>query len=616
MVQGFLTALLLVTSTVAAHGAIGDESPQDLFLLDDFNDLHEDGKFLEAVELGLSIEATIGGSAFLSENEKAAFQYHLGDALAGSDNPEGAIPHFQLSATDLDARENGDQTLLLDVLSALGAAADNIAFEAFERDGSNLEDMNALAETSFRSALTLARRIFGQWHPRTALYINQMIDYYAEFAGDVVADEERLSLENELAELNKRGHKIYEPGEDVTTRSGSESERYNLVDVFYSTGRQPTEKSGGEIAFGARRDDRSARHYGTVTVSIPHLNHSLGEIERPNIWSMELRPDPDKHMVAGAPAPLSTREFYQSLKQKIAISRESEALLFVHGFNVSFEEAALRTAQISKDLDFKGAPMMFSWPTRGLRKEDDRGATSFDQVTENLAAFVSSLKTRGNVKTVHIISHGLGAMFAVNAIREATSKSDGSSLPQIGQLALVAPDISKDDLIAALPVLEAHTTRTTLHASSKDRVLNFSGMFRSQPPVMFDPADGKELLAIGYETFDTIDTADTDTNFMGEGGTVQEFTLIAEVSALVLHNLKPALRCYLEKNYSGSAPFYRVDSSQCSARAFQIASTMTYSLGYEGALKQARLSGSYAQDNENKEMWSEVVQHILADFES
>jgi esterase/lipase superfamily enzyme len=36
----------------------------------------------------------------------------------------------------------------------------------------------------------------------------------------------------------------------------------------------------------------------------------------------------------------------------------------VHGFNVSFENALRRTAQIAYDLDFDGAPFLFSWPSR------------------------------------------------------------------------------------------------------------------------------------------------------------------------------------------------------------------------------------------------------------
>jgi esterase/lipase superfamily enzyme len=44
---------------------------------------------------------------------------------------------------------------------------------------------------------------------------------------------------------------------------------------------------------------------------------------------------------------------------------ERDALIFVHGYNVSFQEAALRAAQIGFDLSVKGAMAFFSWPSQG-----------------------------------------------------------------------------------------------------------------------------------------------------------------------------------------------------------------------------------------------------------
>ena len=43
----------------------------------------------------------------------------------------------------------------------------------------------------------------------------------------------------------------------------------------------------------------------------------------------------------------------------------SDILVFLHGYNVSFEEAALRAAQISCDLKFPGLSAFFSWPSQG-----------------------------------------------------------------------------------------------------------------------------------------------------------------------------------------------------------------------------------------------------------
>jgi len=46
-------------------------------------------------------------------------------------------------------------------------------------------------------------------------------------------------------------------------------------------------------------------------------------------------------------------------------ARKPGVLLFVHGYNVSFEDAARRTGQLAYDLGFEGPTVFFSWPSRG-----------------------------------------------------------------------------------------------------------------------------------------------------------------------------------------------------------------------------------------------------------
>jgi esterase/lipase superfamily enzyme len=61
--------------------------------------------------------------------------------------------------------------------------------------------------------------------------------------------------------------------------------------------------------------------------------------------------------------------FYTELHQEMEAARESgetpHALVFLHGFNVTFADAAIRAAQIGCDLKVPGATAFFSWPSRG-----------------------------------------------------------------------------------------------------------------------------------------------------------------------------------------------------------------------------------------------------------
>ena len=48
-----------------------------------------------------------------------------------------------------------------------------------------------------------------------------------------------------------------------------------------------------------------------------------------------------------------------------SVRYRGQALIFVHGFNVSFDNALFRAAQIAYDLNFDGPGVSFSWPSRG-----------------------------------------------------------------------------------------------------------------------------------------------------------------------------------------------------------------------------------------------------------
>src|SRR6185436_254464 len=72
------------------------------------------------------------------------------------------------------------------------------------------------------------------------------------------------------------------------------------------------------------------------------------------------RQDPEKHVVVLSTKLLSQGHFFT----QVADAARSNAFIFVHGYNVSFEDAARRTAQMSYDLGFDGAPVFYSWPSQ------------------------------------------------------------------------------------------------------------------------------------------------------------------------------------------------------------------------------------------------------------
>lgn len=127
---------------------------------------------------------------------------------------------------------------------------------------------------------------------------------------------------------------------------------YIEIPVSFATDRNDTKDSDLNERFGG---ERAELQYGRTIVSIPYT-HKLGEIERPSYWKLEFSEDPKKHVMMQSLQKQNKDDFFNQMKERIAKNGKS-TFLFVHGYNVTFTDAAMRTAQITFDLRFSGEPV-------------------------------------------------------------------------------------------------------------------------------------------------------------------------------------------------------------------------------------------------------------------
>ena len=149
----------------------------------------------------------------------------------------------------------------------------------------------------------------------------------------------------------------------ATSGSGTTSPDlpYTTVKVFYATDRKEGDGKKPASSYGG---DRGTITYGTCDVTVPK-DHRVGEIESPSFIRLEFSENPAKHVILANVEKQSATDFYRDVGTKVAASKGKSAFIFVHGYNVTFEDAARRTAQMSYDLKFDGAPVFFSWPSQG-----------------------------------------------------------------------------------------------------------------------------------------------------------------------------------------------------------------------------------------------------------
>lgn len=132
--------------------------------------------------------------------------------------------------------------------------------------------------------------------------------------------------------------------------------------VWFGTNRQLNTHGDG---FTGQRHHSVSR--GRVEVFVPEA-HRFGETGS-SFWQKPKRFDLRDDSLRVQHVVRQDRDsFFAKIRNVLQLARDSgesqHALLFLHGFNVRFEEAAICTVQIRFDLKVPGATAFFSWPCR------------------------------------------------------------------------------------------------------------------------------------------------------------------------------------------------------------------------------------------------------------
>jgi esterase/lipase superfamily enzyme len=292
-------------------------------------------------------------------------------------------------------------------------------------------------------------------------------------------------------------------------------QKYKVLDVLYATDRLRNVDSGGIVGFGGGRG--ATIEYGTCEVSIPNSHHE-GELESPGVF--EFHEDPAKHVVLMAVEPAAHDAFIADLAARVAAAPGKTALVFVHGYNVAFADAARRTAQIAYDIHFAGVPMFFSWPSLGQTLAYPVDMTNADWAQFDLKAFLIDLADNSGADNIVLIAHSMGNRVLATALIEAAEARPGFAA-RVREVVLAAPDLDADMFRRDLaPRLIAATHGTTLYASSTDAALevshHYNGALRAG-----DVAAGP-IVVSGMETIDVsaVDPGPLGHSYIGESPSV------------------------------------------------------------------------------------------------
>lgn len=296
------------------------------------------------------------------------------------------------------------------------------------------------------------------------------------------------------------------------------------------------EQSRG-VVYGPRADAQGLVHYGHCDVTLPPPGkREVGALpmSRPG-WE-----DPDKHVILDRTELLLEEAFFAELKTKLTAMQPGgrDVFVFVHGYNVDFRSAACRTAQLCLDLEFKGIPLFFSWPSQGAligyTADVDEVQDSIVPIKEFLVRVAEDL----NAEKVHVLAHSKGGA----AVSFAIGQIDPDR-KLFNQVILAAPDINANTFRRDIaPRLSKLALRSTLYCSQTDRALRGSMLFNSYKRA----GDANEPIVIEPQ-LDTVDATGLDPSYLGHSYYGDCKPLIEDVRKLFGQNSEPRTRGLLEQ---------------------------------------------------------------------
>lgn len=301
-----------------------------------------------------------------------------------------------------------------------------------------------------------------------------------------------------------------------------------IVLAIVATRRASTFKQMASVdgtRYGTEHSDQV--EMGICEVTIPKT-HKYGAMEAPALLKLEFRQDPEKHIVLQKVEPRTTQAFYNDLGGDMAKQGDS-LLVFVHGYNVSFDSAARRTAQMVHDLKFRGVGVFFSWPSQANWYKYRMDEKQAELAVDPLKRFLVQLARQSNARSIHLVAHSLGSRPLTAALKEMEdeSHSEGATFNQV---VLAAPDIDADIFKYRIaPAILPRAERITLYASSNDLALVASRTFNGGDPRAGDSQEGLVIVP-GIET---IDVSNVDSSLLGHSYFGNSVSVIRDLQELL-----------------------------------------------------------------------------------
>ncbi|HYJ30980.1 MAG TPA: alpha/beta hydrolase [Allosphingosinicella sp.] len=374
------------------------------------------------------------------------------------------------------------------------------------------------------------------------------LDEETRFALHALAEALRQHVRNELLTLKASFDIEFSLGFGLDRQQkagvGGATGAARAYRVWYGTNRKPATRKGKLVGFTGDRD--TIVTFGTCDVVIPET-HRIGSLGSP-WWSRVVRGD-DRLRIASLEA-LAEDAYWSSIRKKLETAESDDAVIFLHGYMTSFDEAALRAAQIGADLGIEGAMAFFSWPSRGRLLGYFADEATIEASEAQITRFLVDFSERSGAGRVHVIAHSMGNRALLRSVDRIASQASSATGKPFAQIILAAPDVDIDSFRALAGAYRAVAARTTLYVSAADLAVRASRLIHGAARIGFTPP-----ICI-VDDVDTIKVTNVDLTLLGHGYVGSARDVLRDMHDLITRDASPKERAMLRARTSEAGQSY------------------------------------------------------------
>ena len=543
-----------------------------------YEDARSRGDFAAAAGFAEQSLAVTERQAGVDSADYANALERAGRAYADAGAPDAAVRYLERAIKAKEELLGEDHPDLIDPLDAL--ADIHIKRRNF-----------ASARAALERVLSIEIGVYSERHDNTTATMRWLEELYRA-SGDVAAAD---VMAQRIADAS------------VFTRSLEDTDSdFTMVKVFYGTDRNRTGREKPAQYYGS---DRGDLELGYLDVSIPKT-HKYGALESESMFSIVLGEEAKRkrYVLLHSVSPLTGDVFYETLRDYVEDKESNDILLFVHGYNVVFADAARRAAQLAYDLDFDGTPMMYSWPSQG-----STAAYTVDEAVvrpsgRKLARLLDGIVAETGAERIHLIAHSMGNRALIEALQAyILNHGREASRNTFDQVVFTAPDVDRDYFIDVMESIQTVAQRTTLYASENDVALRSSRILHGAPRAGLA---GNSLVVL--PELDTIDMSAVEADMLGHSYFAANEGAIYDLFWLLWRDEERPSRCGMQWNEMSTLGFWSFNVDDCRGRELLQAGVLLKRFREKARARIEERIGRLTEPGEvtEKEEWSRILDRL------